>query len=323
MSDTTVRVGVIGVGSMGQHHVRVYDEIEDATLVGIADADDERAAEIATEYGTTAMSVAELLDNVDAVSVAVPTPYHFETAMNCIHNGVDLLIEKPIAETEAEGLELIETAEANDVTIQIGHIERFNPAVSALDRIMDSADIVALRAERLGPPPERDIHDNVVVDLMIHDVDIVLSLLDAEPITIQSAGTHDNKYVSATLQFESGVVGTLISSRLTQRKVRKLKITTESEFIELDYLDQTIDIHRRSVPEFVERDSGVQYRHESIIERPQVETHEPLKAELSEFIDSVRNNSTPRVSGRDGLRVFELVNEIDDRTETSREDQNV
>jgi len=314
MTEKTVQVGVIGVGSMGQHHARVYNEIEGTSLVGIADADIDRATEIAAEYDTRALPLDELLELADAVSIAVPTQHHYETAMQCIDRGTHILIEKPIALTESEGEALIEAAANNGVTIQVGHIERFNPAVSALRNIVDTDDIVALRAERLGPPPKRTIQDNAVIDLMIHDVDIFLSLLDEEPSVVQSVGTNDNKYVSATLQFDSGAVGTLISSRLTQRKVRKLKITTTENFIEVDYIDQSIDIHRRSAPEFVQRDSGMQYRHESVIERPQVENREPLKSELTEFVDSVRTGSKPRVSGVDGLRAFQLVTEIDEQT---------
>jgi len=299
---------------MGQHHVRVYDELDEVDLVGVADADAEKASKIAEEYETRAVEVQGLVEDVDAVSIAVPTPYHYETAMTCIEHGIHVLIEKPIAASRSEGEELIEAAEANDVLMQVGHIERFNPAVTALNKVVDTEDIVAIHAERLGPPPKREIHDNVVIDLMIHDVDIVLSLTGDEPATVQSAGTRKNRYGTATLQFESGIVATLIASRLTQRKVRKLQITTEENFIELDYLDKTVDIHRRSAPEFVKRESGMQYRHESVIERPQIDNGEPLKAELSEFVESIRTGTIPRVNGEDGLRAFELVTEIDEKS---------
>lgn len=311
MNKEPLQIGVIGIGSMGKHHVRVYDELEGVNLVGVADADAQKSSEIAQEYDVHAVEVQDLVETVDAVSIAVPTPYHHETAMTCIENGVHVLIEKPIAATKSEGRELIETAEANEVHIQVGHIERFNPAVVALDKVLSEESIVAIHAERLGPPPQREVHDNAIIDLMIHDADIVLSVVDEEPASVQSAGTRDNRYATATLQFESGIVATLTASRLTQRKVRKLQITTENNFIELDYLNQTIDIYRRSAPEFVKRDSGMQYRHESVIERPQIDNSEPLKAELREFVESIRSNTTPRVSGYDGLRAFELVTEID------------
>ncbi|KAB7514662.1 gfo/Idh/MocA family oxidoreductase [Halosegnis rubeus] len=317
MSDQPTRIGVIGVGSMGNHHVRVYDELGGVELVGVADADDEQAAEIAREYDTRALEIPDLVEAVDAVSIAVPTPYHYETAITCLEEGVHVLIEKPIAATKSEGETLIDTAGKNGVHIQVGHIERFNPAVTTLEKILEREDIVAIDAERLGPPPQRAVHDNAIFDLMIHDADIVLSLLNDEPVSVQSAGTRDNKYATATLQFESGVVATLTASRLTQRKVRKLQITTKNNFIELDYLDQTIDIYRRSAPEFVQRDSGMQYRHESVIERPQIDNVEPLKAELREFVESIRTDTTPRVSGHDGLRAFELVTEIDERSGVS------
>jgi len=320
MSENSIRAGVIGVGSMGQHHVRVYEELDAVDLVGIADADAEKASEVAAEYETRAVEVQDLVEDVDAVSIAVPTPYHYETAMTCIEHGVHVLIEKPIAASKSEGEELLEAAEANNVLIQVGHIERFNPAVRALDKVVDREDIVAIHAERLGPPPEREIHDNAVIDLMIHDADIVLSLAGHEPIAVQSAGTRENRYATATLQFESGIVATLTASRLTQRKVRKLQITTEENFIEVDYLNKTVDIHRRSAPEFVKGESGMQYRHESVIERPQIDNSEPLKAELSEFVESVRSGTTPRVNGEDSIRALKLVTEIDEKSRKQTEE---
>lgn len=314
MTEDPIQAGVIGVGSMGQHHARVYERLDTVNLVGVADADAEKASEIAEEYDTRPVDVDDLVADADAVSIAVPTPYHYEMAMTCIEHGVHVLIEKPIAASKSEGEELIDAAEANDVFIQVGHIERFNPAVTAINKIVNHDDIVAVHAERLGPPPEREIHDNAIIDLMIHDADIVLSLAGDDPVSIQSAGTQDGKYATATLKFESGIVATLTASRLTQKKIRKLQITTEENFIELDYIDQAINIHRRSVPEFVKRDSGVQYRHESVIERPQIDNGEPLKAEISGFIESVRDGTRPIVSGSDGLRAFELVTEIDEKT---------
>lgn len=309
-----MRAGVIGVGSMGQNHARVYDEYEQTDLVGVADADEKRAIEIAGEYSTRALPTKELLNIVDVVSIAVPTAFHRDTAVECIQSGIHVLIEKPIAATQEEGRELIEEAEANNVTIQVGHIERFNPAITALDEFVDRHDIVAIHAERLGPPPHREIHENVVIDLMIHDVDILLSLAGEEPTVVQGVGTRENKYASAILEFESGITGTLVASRLTQRKVRKLKITTEEQFLEVDYLNQTIDIHRGSAPEFVKSDSGVQFRHESVIDRPLIMNHEPLKAEIESFVESVRNGTDPHVTGSDGLQAFKLVNEIDKKT---------
>ena len=311
MKEEKLQVGVIGVGSMGQHHARVYNELDSVALIGVTDADASRAESIAAEYDTVAMPLEELLDTVDAVSVAVPTQYHLETALACIEHGVHILIEKPIAANEEEASEIIEAAEDADIIVQVGHIERFNPAIQELDRIVKAEDIVAIRTERLGPPPERDIQDNTVIDLMIHDVDVVTALLGDEPTTVNALGMRENRYASATLQFDSGVVATLISSRLTQRKVRKLKITTKDTFIEVDYIDQSIEIHRQSAPEFINKEDGMHYRHESVIERPQVESHEPLKKEINSFVESISSNTTPVVSGRDGLRALELVREID------------
>lgn len=152
---TGTRVGVIGVGTMGQHHVRVYNELHGVELVGIADADAERAAEIATEYSTQSFDVDELIDRVDAVTIAVPTKFHYDLAQQCLDAGVDMLIEKPIVENPEHGRALIRDAERADATLQVGHIERHNPVVKTLEEIVPDLDVIAIEAERLGPTPDR------------------------------------------------------------------------------------------------------------------------------------------------------------------------
>lgn len=311
-----LRVGVIGVGSMGRHHVRVYDRLSSVSLVGVADADENRAQNLASEFDTTVLSQSQLLERADAVSVAVPTQYHREVAVRCANHGVHTIIEKPLAGNVADGRAILDAADAADTTVQVGHVERFNPAVRELSALVDSKEIIGCRAERLGPPPDREVRDNAIVDLMIHDVDIISSLVDGEAHAVQAAGTHDNKHATATIEFDGSVVASLTASRLTQRKIRRLRVTTEDRVFEVDYLDQSVEIYRRSQPSYVETDAGeIQHREQSIIERPQIQNIEPLKAELSSFIDCIRDGNEPIVSGEDGLRAVELAERIDQCTD--------
>jgi len=304
-----LRTGVIGVGSMGRNHARVYQELPNSELVGIADADVSAAAAAATEFETAIYESPDLLEVVDAVSVAVPTAVHAPLVRDCIDAGVDVLVEKPFVDDPTVGRELAADAAAAGVTIQIGHIERFNPAVQTLLRAFQDLSVVAVTAERLGPPVERDIEANVVFDLMIHDIDLLCTLLDEEPTLVSAAGAGDGEYATATWAGD-GAVASLTASRLTQERVRRLTVTAEECRVVVDLLDQTVEVHRRSRPEYVAADGDVRHRIESVIERPFVESGEPLKEELSAFLDAAANGTTPTVSAEDGVRAVELAGEV-------------
>ena len=315
MTESGPSVGVIGVGSMGKHHARVYSALDSVNLIGVTDADEERADEVATQHGTDTWSSDSLIEAVDAVSIAVPTEYHYEIALKCLQNGVDVLIEKPFVRNLSEGTELIRLAESNDAVLQVGHIERFNPAVLALDDILQDRSIVALNAERLGPPLQRDIRDSAVLDLMIHDIDIVCSLAGNSPTSIVGAGVRNNRHATATLTFECDIIAELTASRLTQKKIRKLDIVAEECLIRVDYIDRSIEIHRASTPEFIQKDENIRYRHESIVERPMVDSTEPLWNELSSFVEAIRERSQPAVTGEDGLEAVHIAQQIDEANE--------
>lgn len=302
--------GVIGVGSMGQNHARVYSELPSATLLGVCDADKEQANTIAAEYGTLAMDRSELLDAVDVVSVAVPTPYHYETVLECIDRGVDVLVEKPFVDNLEKGRELANRARDADVTLQVGHIERFNPATRVLADIVPDLEVVAIDIDRLGPPLERTNGDSVIMDLMVHDIDILLSLVDSD-IESVSAVARDEGHATAQFKFEDESLATLTASRRTQQKVRKLSITAESCRVNVDFITQSVEIHRRSHPEYIESDGEIRYRHESVVERPMVENGEPLKAELDAFVTAARDGTEPLVTAEEAIRVLELVMQIE------------
>lgn len=307
----TVKAGVIGVGSMGQNHVRIYRDLPGVELVGVYDAAMERAEDVADDFDTRALTMDELLEEADAVSIAVPTQYHFDAARECIDAGVNVLVEKPFVEDPQNGQTLVDFAEERDVVLQVGHVERFNPAVRTLMDLVDDLNVIAVTAERLGPPLDREIDDSAVMDLMIHDIDIVLAIVDDDVRSVNAVGTQEGAYGAANLQFDDGTVAELTASRVTQEKVRQLTISAAEARVKVDYIDQSIEIHRQSAPEYVD-DGDVRYRHENVVEKLTVDQGEPLKKELAAFTDAVRTGSDPVVSGEDGLRALEVTRELDE-----------
>jgi predicted dehydrogenase len=304
--------GVVGVGSMGRHHVRVYNEIQGAELVGIADADEAAAGEVASTYGTAVYDLATLLERVDLVSVAVPTRHHYQVASQAIDAGVSVLVEKPFVTDAERGRELIDRAEAAGVTLQVGHIERFNPVIDVLEDVLANVEPIAASARRLGPPVSRDVRDDVVMDLMIHDIDIVCSLFDGDVTGVTAIGACDGDYTDAQIEFDEGTLCSLTASRVTQERIRDLSVTARECHVNVDYMDQSVRIYRHSDPAYHTEGGDVRYSQESIIERPAVDSDEPLKRELRSFVDCVRSGSTPRTTGTDGLHAMLLADEISD-----------
>ena len=306
------RAGVIGVGVMGENHARVYSESRGVTLAGVSDIDDELARTVADEYGTVALDRDRLLERCDVVSVAVPTVHHYEAVLACIDAGVHVLVEKPITLDPDRARELTARAADAGVVLQVGHVERFNPAVRTAASLIEDLDVIAVEAKRLGPPVDRTGLDPVTLDLMIHDVDVVQSLLGGEPTDVAATGTADGSHATAILAFDD-VLATITASRVSQRKVRTLTVTATDCLLEIDYLDQSVLLYRDSFPEYVSDDRGSHFRHESVIERPEVKNREPLRAEIESFVDAVRTDSTPLVTGGDGLSALETVTTIDER----------
>ncbi|RLM54141.1 gfo/Idh/MocA family oxidoreductase [Halobellus sp. Atlit-31R] len=299
---------------MGRHHARVYHELTDARLVGVADADPETAAAVAEQYDTVALDTDELLERAAAVSVAVPSRFHREIGTTALEAGVHTLVEKPLAPTVAEAEAMVEAAERADVTLQVGHIERFNPAVAAVEEFVGELDIVGVEARRLGPPvgDERDVTNDVVLDLMIHDIDIVRSLVDSEITTVSATGSPDVEYVTASVQFENDVVGSLTASRTTQQKVRELALTATDCLVTIDYIDRTVSISRRNRPSYLTEDGDLRYRSERVVERPTVDNGEPLKKEIEAFLRAVERGTEPVVTGVDGIEALSLVSRVQD-----------
>ncbi|THE62990.1 gfo/Idh/MocA family oxidoreductase [Salinadaptatus halalkaliphilus] len=309
-SSRPIRAGVVGVGAMGENHARVYSELQSVELTGVTDHDGEVARRVAHEYGATALEFERLLERCDVVSVAVPTPAHYETVTTCLEADVHVLVEKPIAETVEQGRRLAELARERGLVLQVGHIERFNPAVQTTTDLIDDLDVISLEAERLGPPVDRTARGNVVFDLMVHDVDIVDAMLGDRPDSVSAMGTENGQYATATMVYDD-VVASVTASRVTQKKVRKLTVTARECLLEVDYLQQSVLIHRDSYPEYLVDDGTRRYRHESVVERPRVDNGEPLRHELEAFLEAVRTDSAPTVTAEDGIEALETVKTID------------
>ena len=311
-----VRVGVIGIGNMGWHHARVLSLIKDAELVGVADPDQARGSLATEQFGCRWFASYEaMLPEVDAVCIAVPTLLHHRVGLACLEAGVDVLIEKPIAASQEEAADLIRAAEAAGRLLQVGHIERFNPAFRELVKVTANEEVVVLEARRHSPNPDRANDVSVVLDLMIHDIDLVLELAGAPVVRLAAAGGRSADgpidYVNATLGFANGVVASLTASKMAHRKIRSLSAHCRGSLVETDFLNRTLHIHRRA-HESVSADHGeLVYRSDGVIEEVSTTSIEPLYAELEHFLQCVRGAEKPAVGGLQASRALLLADLIE------------
>jgi len=292
-----LKVGVIGVGYLGQHHARIFAELEDVRMVAVADTDGERAGEVAVKYGCKAYTdYRKLLDEVDAVSIVTPTTLHYEVAMDCILAGKDVLIEKPITATIEEADRLIAASDKTGMLIQVGHLERFNPVVPALYPLLDSPAFI--EAERLSPFQGRGVDVDITLDLMIHDIDVVLSIMGESVVKdVKAAGS---KFITDTidiakvwLEFANGAHALLTASRMASDKSRKLTIFQKDSYLVMDY-------QQMEIKKFFKRGDEI------VSDSISVEKREPLKEELKDFVKCVGNRSRPAVcaiKGRNALKI--------------------
>ncbi len=308
-----IRLAVVGAGIMGANHVRVAKAMEGVDLIAVVDQDLERAALCAGDGVRALSDVEAVLDQIDAAVVAVPTELHFPLASQLIASGKSVLVEKPIALNTDQAQELVDAAEAAGVVLAVGHIERFNAAVVELPRLLQ--DPIHIRAERISPYSPR-ISDGVVMDLMIHDLDIVLSLVGPDAEVVSSSATavkhrsESEDLAIALITFSNGVSASFTASRLGQEKTRTIEIVQSDSVITANLLRQDIMIRRMSRHEYLS-DDGVRYRQSSVVEVPFLETRgEPLALEMRHFCDTVRDGGQPRVSGRDGKRALQLAQRV-------------
>ena len=315
-----VKVGVIGIGNMGWHHARVLSLLKDAELVGVADPDPDRGQLAQEQFGCQWFPDHHtLLAEVEAVCIAVPTLLHHSVGLACLESGVHVLIEKPIAASQDEATALIQAAREAGRLLQVGHIERFNPAFRELTKVVANEEVVVLEGRRHSPHSDRANDVSVVLDLMIHDIDLVLELAQAPVVRLAAAGGRSGEgpidYVNATLGFENGVVASLTASKMSHRKIRSLSAHCRSSLVETDFLNHTLHIHRRA-HEWYSADHGeLLYRNDGFIEEVSTTSIEPLYAELEHFLQCVRGRETPAVDGLQASRALLLADLIEQAVE--------
>jgi predicted dehydrogenase len=304
-----LKVGVIGVGSLGQHHARVYSELTGVRLVGVADADPERARDVAGRHKVAAFTdYRELLAQVQAASIAVPTSLHHRVAGDCLEAGVHALVEKPITATVAQAVELVSLARAKGLKLQVGHIERFNPAVRAAAEHI--ADPKFIEVTRIAPFVARGTDVPVVLDLMIHDIDIILSFVRSGLERVSAIGfslvSDREDIANARLEFANGCTANVTASRISTKKERKIRFFQRNAYVNVDYMKPGVKIYRlRGQPKgALELARMVDYR------EPRIDKTEPLKAELAAFVRCVAEGTEPLVTGEDGLRALEVAGRI-------------
>lgn len=307
-----IKVGVIGTGSMGVNHVRSYASLKHiCDLVGLYDTDEKKADDIAQSYGIKSFSsLEEMLQEVDAVNIATPTSTHYDIAVKAVKKGIHILIEKPITSEIEEAEEILSMARDKNLTVQVGHIERFNPAIQALPGILEDENIIALDVQRMGPYDPRISDTDVIQDLMIHDIDVVNSLISGDIVDVQGFGRVVKSddlidYAVANMLMSNGVIATLTASRVTHKKVRKLSITTMKSYVELDYMQRKVIVTRRGG---LVHDN--KYQQENELEEIFSDEEEPLKAQLKHFICAVKNDTRPLINGSDGLEALRLTKKI-------------
>lgn len=313
MNEKKVRIAVIGVGHLGQHHARVYSELDTTELKYVVDVNESKAKEFSEKFKVkyfTDFRTPEILNNIDAVSIVVPTIYHYPVARYFLENNKSVLLEKPITPDVKEALVLVNLAKKNRLIFQIGHIERFNSAIISLSKLVKEP--IFIECSRLGPFKHRGTDVSIVLDLMIHDIDIIFSLVNSRLKKVEAIGarifTNTDDIANARLYFENGCITNLTASRATLEPVRKIRIFQKEEYFSLDYMAQKIHIYKKK--DLSEITPSLTLLDMIDIREILIKNEEPLKAELSSFIDCVLEGKRPIVSGKEGLTALETALEI-------------
>lgn len=303
----TIKTAVIGVGYLGRFHAEKYAALPGSELIAVADADLQTAKSVAAQHGVQAVSdYRELLGRVDAVSIVVPTSLHHEVAKAFLESGAHVLVEKPITVTLEEADDLITTAAAHGRVLQVGHLERFNSAVLAVRDVLKTP--LFIESSRIAPFKPRGTDVSVVLDLMIHDIDIIQSIVGAPITKIDASGaqvlSQDIDIANARLQFENGCVANITASRTSLKTERRMRIFQQDAYIAVDFGDKTLTVYRKGEGEMF---PGVP---EIAREETRYQTSDALKAEIEAFLDSIRHGTPPAVSGEDGKRALATALQI-------------
>lgn len=301
-----LRVGVVGVGHLGIHHTRILANLNEVELTGIVDIDKNRIDKIARTYNTHAYGdYHDLLGKIEAVVIATPTPLHFEIGKTFLQNGISCLIEKPITSNLAEAEELLALAQAKNLILQIGHVERFNPAVMEAQKYINQPKFI--EANRLGPYNPRATNIGVILDLMIHDIDIILYLVHSPITSIEAVGarllSNFEDIANARINFQNGCVVNISASRVSLKAFRKIRIFQKDSYISLDYAKPSLKVYQK-------KQVTVKSLQDIIIKHPRLKKIEPLQEELKHFISCVKGGRKPLVSGEHGRDALEVALEI-------------
>jgi predicted dehydrogenase len=323
------RVGVVGVGHLGDHHARIFSQVSEAELVGVNDIDVEKGKRVAQRYGTKHFeNLDDLLKETDAVSLVVPTTAHFPLAQVILERGKDLLIEKPVTETVEQAEELIKLAQKKSAILQVGHIERFNPAFKAIEKYQPNPKFI--ESHRMAQFDPRGTDVAVILDLMIHDIDLILSLVKSPIEQIEAAGVpviaEGEDICNARLTFENGCVANITASRISARSLRKMRLFQKDSYISLDFLQKSVEIYKLVEADRISREEKekktvvgnipVEKVGKTIIyQRPEICDQDMLTSELESFLNSVRIRIPPKVSGEDGKKALEVALQIKEKAE--------
>lgn len=304
-----VKVGIVGVGHLGAIHAKVYSKMDNVDLVGVCDCNLERALEIGKKYHTRSYADYEdLFGKVEAASIVVPTSLHYNIAKEFLNAGIHVLIEKPITKTLSEADELIEIAQKKDLIIQVGHVERFNAAVLALEQYLKKPKFI--ECQRLGPFHKRVEDVGVVLDLMIHDIDIVIGLIKQDVVNIEAVGlstmSDHEDVANVRLIFADGTIADITASRVTKDVVRKIRIFQEDSYISLDYMDQDVTIFKKTGNKILK-------------EKVKIKKTQPLNEELESFIKCVTAHQKPIVSGVEGRRALQVALAIIEKIKSTKQ----
>ncbi|MEM7816423.1 MAG: Gfo/Idh/MocA family oxidoreductase [Candidatus Aenigmatarchaeota archaeon] len=295
-----IKIGVVGVGYLGSLHAKIYKEIPKCFLVAVCDINKSRLQEISENLGVSGyLNYQELFNKVDAVSIATPTHLHYKIASNFLKNNISVLVEKPFTNTISEANSLIKIAKEKNVILQVGHIERFNSAFRATKKIIKNPKFI--ECHRLSPFPNRSLDIGVVLDLMIHDIDIVLGLVSSKIKKIEAVGTkvltNFEDIANARITFQNGCIANLTASRVSDEVMRKIRIFQENSYISLDYKEAKAFVYKKTKTTITK-------------EALPIEKEEPLKKELESFIDCVIFKKKPIVSGKTAKEALSLALKI-------------
>lgn len=301
-----MRIAVIGVGHLGVHHARLLAGMPDVELIGVCDVDESQARKVARLYKTVPYTdYRQLLDKVEAISIVVPTPLHYEVAKDFIARGVHCLIEKPITPGLEEAEELLRLVQERNLILQVGHIERFNPAVLEAQKYINAPKFI--EANRLGPYDARVSHISVILDLMIHDIDIVLYLVQDKIVSIEAVGakvlSRYEDIANARIAFANGCVANISASRVSLKKFRKIRIFQKDSYLSLDYARPGLKVYEK-------KKAAVESFKDIKVHYPRLVKVEQLAEELKHFVACVQEGKTPQVTGEHGRDALEVALEI-------------